>query len=307
MQALRLHEYGKLDHLKLDQIPDGEVGPGQVLIRNFASGVNPIDWKIALGYIQPPWTLPMTLGWDSAGVVEAVGAGVTTVKPGDRVVGAPDFLAAGAHAGHQVRGELEVVLLPETLSDNQAATLPVAGVTAWYTLFAAAKLEAGQAVLIHAAAGAVGVLAIQLAKQAGAYVVATASSPKHDLVRSLGADQVIDYRTTSFENVVRGMDVVLDTLGGEVQSKSYETLKPGGYLVSTVQPPDPGILGSLGINGSLITVPSDAVTLTELVRRAGSGELRTVVDRTLPAGDYLDAYDYSMTQRAQGKIILAWN
>ena len=307
MQALRLHEYGNLDHVHLDTLPDVEVGPGQILVRNHASGVNPVDWKVALGHIQPPWTLPITLGWDSAGVVEAVGTGVNTVKPGDRVLGFPNFIKAGAHATQQLFTEDEVVHLPDELSFGQGACLPVAGLTAWQALFNAANLQAGQAVLIHAAAGAVGLLAVQFAKQAGAYVIATASAPKHGFVRSLGADQIIDYRTTSFESVVRGVDVVFDTMGGEVQTKSYDALKPGGYIVSTVHPPDAAVLEAQGLLGSMVTVTPHAGTLMEIARRAASGELNIVIDRTLPASDFRAAFDYSITGRAQGKIILAWD
>ena len=307
MQALRLHEYGNLDHVHLDTLPDVEVGPGQILVRNHASGVNPADWKVALGHIQPPWTLPVTLGWDSAGVVEAVGDGVSTVKPGDRVLGFPNFIQAGAHATQQLFTEDEVVLLPDSLTFAQGACLPVAGLTAWQSLFNTANLQAGQAVLIHAAAGAVGLLAVQFAKQAGAYVIATASSSKHGLVRSLGADQIIDYRTTSFESVVRGVDVVFDTMGGEVQTKSYDVLKPGGYMVSVVHPPDAAVLDAQGLRGSMVTITPHAGTLMEIARRASTGELTIVIDRTLPASDFRDGFDYSITGRAQGKIILAWD
>ena len=269
--------------------------------------MNPVDWKVALGHIQPPWTLPVTLGWDSAGVVEAVGTGVNTVKPGDRVLGFPNFIKAGAHATQQLFTEDEVVHLPDELSFAQGACLPVAGLTAWQSLFNAANLQAGQAVLIHAAAGAVGLLAVQFAKQAGAYVIATASAPKHGFVRSLGADQIIDYRTTSFESVVRGVDVVFDTMGGEVQTKSYDSLKPGGYIVSTVHPPDAAVLEAQGLRGSMVTVTPHAGTLMEIARRAASGELTIVIDRTLPARDFRDGFEYSITGRAQGKIILAWD
>ena len=307
MQALRLHEYGNLDHVHLDTIPDFAAGAGQILVRNHASGVNPVDWKVALGHIQPPWALPVTLGWDSAGVVEAVGDGVSTVKVGDRVFGFPNFIKAGAHATQQLFTEDEVVPLPDAVSFAQGACLPVAGLTAWQSLFNTANLQAGQAVLIHAAAGAVGSLAVQLAKQAGAYVIATASSAKHGLVRSLGADQIIDYRTASFESVVRGVDVVLDTVGGEVQTKSYKVLKPGGYIVSTVHPPDAAQLDAQGLHGSIVSVTPAVATLMEIVRRASTGELVIVIDRTLPASDFRDAFDYSQTGRAQGKIILAWD
>ena len=184
---------------------------------------------------------------------------------------------------------------------------PFAGLTAWQSLFNTANLQAGQAVLIHAAAGAVGLLAVQFAKQAGAYVIATASSAKHGLVRSLGADQIIDYRTTSFESVVRGVDVVLDTVGGEVQTKSYDVLKPGGYIVSTVHPPDAAVLEAQGLHGSMVSVTPAVATLMEIARRASTGELVIVIDRTLPASDFRDAFDYSLTGRAQGKIILAWD
>lgn len=306
MQALRLYEYGNLNHLKLEELPDCTVQAGQVLVRNYASGVNPLDWKVALGYIQPPWALPLVLGWDSAGVVQEVGAGVTQMKAGDRVMGFPKFLEAGGHAEFQLFAEEEVIPLPDSLTFAQGATLPVAGLTAWQSLFNVAQLQTGQAVLIHGAGGAVGLLAVQLAKQAGAYVVATASSPKHDLVRSLGADQLIDYRTTSFDAVIRGMDVVLDTLGGDVQERSYGVLKAGGYLVSTVHPPDPAELESHGLQGSMLNLIPHAGTLAEISRRAGTGELRTVIDRTLPAADYQKAYRYSMTNRAQGKIVLDW-
>ena len=306
MQALRLHEFGNLDHVHLDTLPDVEVGPGQILVRNHASGVNPVDWKVALGHIQPPWTLPFTLGWDSAGVVEAVGAGTSTFKPGDRVFGMPNFIKAGSHATQQLFTEDEVVPLPNAVSFAQGACLPVAGLTAWQSLFNAANLQAGQAVLIHAAAGAVGLLAVQFAKQAGAYVIATASSPKHSFVRSLGADQIIDYRTTAFESVVRGVDVVFDTMGGEVQTKSYSTLKPGGYIVSTVHPPDAAVLEAQGLRGSMVTVTPHAGTLTEIARRTSAGELAIVIDRTLPASDFRAGFDYSITGHAQGKIILTW-
>ena len=307
MQALRLHEYGSLDHIRLDSIPDFAAGPGEILVRNHATGVNPVDWKVALGHIQPPWTLPITLGWDSAGVVQAVGSGITIVKAGDRVFGLPQFIKAGAHATAQLFTQDEVVPLPDALTFAQGACLPVAGLTAWQSLFNTAQLQAGHAVLIHAAAGAVGLLAVQFAKQAGAYVIATASAPKHDFVRSLGADQIIDYRTTSFESVVRGVNVVFDKMGGEVQTKSYGVLKPGGYIVSTVHPPDAAVLEALGVHGSMVAVSPDSGTLTEIARRVATGELVTVIDRALPASDYRAAFDYSIAGRAQGKIILTWD
>ena len=307
MRALRLHAYGSLDQLHLDSIDDLKPGAGEVLVRNHTTGVNPVDWKVALGHVQPPVSMPFTIGWDSAGVVEAVGAGVTGVQPGQRVTGFPQFMAAGAHASLQVFGQDEVIPLPDTVSFDQAATLPVAGLTAWFSLFENAKLQSGQTVLIHAAAGGVGLLAVQLAKQAGAHVVATASAPKHDLVRSLGADDLIDYRTASFEKLVRGVDVVFDTMGGEVQARSYGTLKAGGYMVSTVHPPDPAELAAHDLKGSMVSVTPHRAALMDIVQRVGDGRMRTVIDRSLPAADFRAALDYSVTNRAVGKILLAWD
>ncbi len=306
MQALRLHDFGSLDNVHLEQVADPSPGPGQVLVRNHVSGVNPVDWKVAMGYFRPPFAMPMTLGWDSAGVVERLGEGVTRFKAGDRVTAFPNFMLAASHAELQTFPEADVVALPDSLTFSQAATLPVAGLTAWQSLFDTAHLERGQSVLIHAAAGSVGLLAVQLAKEAGARVIATASAAKHDFVRSLGADEVIDYRTTAFETVVKGVDVVFDTVGGETQTKSLGVLKPGGYIVSAVQPPDAAALQVLGIRGSMVGVAPDAVALGEIVRRAGTGQLRTVIDRTLPAADFRAAFDYSITGRAQGKILLTW-
>lgn len=306
MQALRLHDFGSLDQLHLDAVPDPQASPGQVRVRNHSSGVNPVDWKVALGHLRPPFTMPIVLGWDSAGVVEQVGPGVTKFQPGDRVTAYPNFMLAGSHAELQCFPESDVVRLPDALSFAQAATLPVAGLTAWQSLFGAAQLKAGQSVLIHAAAGAVGLLAVQLAKQAGAYVIATASAPKHEFVSSLGADVVIDYRSTDFENAVKGMDVVFDMVGGETLAKSYGVLKAGGYLISSVQPPDPAQLAAHSLGGSMTGITPDPVALGEMVRRAATGELRTVIDRTLPAAEFRAALEYSMTGRAQGKIVLAW-
>ncbi len=307
MRALRLHEYGNLKNVLLESVPELAPRPGQVAVRNHSSGVNGIDWKIALGYIQPSVELPWVLGWDSAGTVLAVGDGVTRFQPGHRVVGMPDFLSAGAHAEIQLFDEDSLVALPNDVPFAQAATLPVSGLTAWQALFTVGQLQEGQAVLIHAAAGSVGVLAVQLAKQAGAYVVATASEPKHSLVLSLGADQIIDYQTTSFENVVRGMDLVIDTQGGQVQDRSYGALKSGGRLVSLVQPPHDSKLEEYGLTGAMMQAQPDAPTLTELVRRNAAGQLRSVIDSTVPAEDFRSAYDRSMTSRAQGKIVLSWD
>lgn len=306
MLALRLHEFGSLDNVRLEQIADLSPGPEQVLVRNHVSGVNPVDWKIAMGYFRPPFVMPMTLGWDSAGVVERVGKDVTRFQVGDRVAALPSLLLAASHAELQTFPEADVVVLPASLTFAQAATLPVSGLTAWQALFDTAHLERGQSVLIHAAAGAVGLLAVQLAKQAGARVIATASNAKHDFVRSLGADEVIDYRTTPFETVVKNVDVVFDTVGGDTQAKSFGVVKRGGSLISVVQPPDEAALAEHGIHGSMIGVVPDAIALGEIVRRAGNGQLRVVIDRTFPAAEFRAAFEYSMTGRAQGKILLTW-
>ena len=239
MKAIRIHNYGGPEVLQYEDAPRPKPQAGEVLIRVHAAGVNPIDWKVREGHMKDFWPhkFPLILGWDLSGVVEKLGRGVSRFKKGDEVYSLPDPTRNGAYADYIVVRESELALKPNSLHHIRAAAVPLAALTAWQSLFDTAQLQPGQRVLIHAGSGGVGHFAVQLAKWKGAYVFATASTKNQDLLRELGVDEPIDYTQQRFENVVRDIDIVLDTLGGETQERSWSVLKKGGVLVSLVQPP----------------------------------------------------------------------
>jgi NADPH:quinone reductase-like Zn-dependent oxidoreductase len=239
MKAIRIHAYGGPEFLVYEDAPRPQPEKGEVLIRVHAAGVNPVDWKIREGYLKDMLhrSLPLVPGWDVSGVVETVGPGVTRLKKGNEVYSRPDIARDGAYAEYIVVRESEVALKPKTIDHIHAAAIPLAGLTAWQSLFDAGKLMTGQKVLIHAAAGGVGSMAVQLAKWKGAYVVGTASEHNHDFLRDLGADEIIDYTKTRFEDAVHDTDMVFDTIGGDTRKRSWQVLKKGGILVSIISPP----------------------------------------------------------------------
>src|SRR5471030_1196754 len=243
MKAVCIYAYGGPDVLVYEDAPRPHPDHGEVLVRVHAAGINPVDWKIREGHQKDMLhhTFPLVLGWDVSGVVETLGTGVHRFKVGDEVFSRPDILRDGAYAEFIVIKESEVALKPKSIDHLHAAVLPLASLTAWQTLFDAAALSAGQRVLIHAAAGGVGHVAVQLAKWKGAHVIGTAAARNHEFLRQLGVDQVIDYDTERFEEVVQPVDVVLDTMGGEIQTRSWKVVKRGGILVSVVSPPSADI------------------------------------------------------------------
>jgi len=196
MKAIRIHGYGDVDTLSYEDAPMPEPGPADIRVRVHAAAVNPVDWKIRAGYLAAmiPYQMPLTLGWDVSGVVDKLGTDVTDVSVGEAVYSRPDITRDGSYAEYMVVRASEVAAKPETLSHNEAAAVPLAGLTAWQALFDHAQLKKGERVLIHAGAGGVGSFAIQFAKWAGAYVIATASSANEALIRDLGADEFVDYR-----------------------------------------------------------------------------------------------------------------
>lgn len=252
MRAVRIHRYGGPDVIRLEETARPEPGPDEVLVRVLAAGVNPVDWKTREGRgAARRWSgerFPVVLGWDLSGTVEAVGRSVTTVRPGDEVFGLVRFPEpAGCYAEYAAVPADQVVVKPAALDHAHAAALPLVALTAWQALFDTARLTAGETVLVHAAAGGVGHVAVQLAKWKGATVIATASESKHDLVRSLGADEVVDYRGTPFEKVATGVDVVLDPVGGDTLERSLEVVREGGRVVSLVADPDEDRAGERGV------------------------------------------------------------
>ncbi len=306
MKAVRIHRYGDAGVLSLDDVPQPAYGDDDVLIRVVAAGVNPVDWKIREGYLKNalPHRLPLTLGWDVSGVVAAAGRSVRTFKPGDLVYSRPDIARDGCYAEFVAVRASEVAPRPTTISHVAAATLPLAGITAWQAIVETAQVTTGQRVLIHAAAGGVGSLAVQLAKWRGAHVIATASAANADLVSFLGADEVIDYRRERFFERAQGVDVVFDTVGGQVQQDSWRTLKPGGLLVSIVDPPSEELARQRSVQAAFIFIQPNAEILEQLGGLVDAGQVRPVVGAEFALRDAAAAHRLSQSGRARGKIVL---
>ena len=280
-----------------------------VLARSWCGSMrrtNPVDWKVREGYGKEGLghKLPLILGWDVSGVVEAVGAGVDRLKVGDEVYSRPDLSRDGAYAEYIVMREALVARKPRTMDHVHAAAIPLAAMTAWQALFDAAGLSPGQRVLIHAAAGGVGTFAVQLAKWKGAHVIGTASTKNQDLLRQLGADGAIDYRSVAFETVVQDMDVVLDTIGGETQARSWTVLKKGGVLVSTVSPPSPEEAAAHGVRGVYFFLDPKLAQLEEITKLVDSGKLKPIVDTVPPLAGARCAHESSQAAMVRGKIVL---
>jgi len=306
MKAIRIHEYGDVDTLTYEDAPMPQPGPADVRIRVHAAAVNPVDWKIRAGYLATmiPYKMPLTIGWDVSGVVEQVGAEVTHLAVGDEVYCRPDIARDGSYAEYMVARASEVALKPETLSHNEAAAVPLAGLTAWQALFEHAQLKDGERVLIHAGAGGVGSFAIQFAKSAGAHVIATASAGNEALVRDLGADEFVDYRSQRFEEVLAKVDVVLDTVGGDTQTRSIPLLNSGGRLFSVVETPDDVALAAMGATGGIFMVQPSSKDLGTIAKLIEKGTVRVLIDSVFPLSEARAAHTKSQTGRARGKIVL---
>lgn len=305
MKAVQIYAFGGREVLELNDIAIPEAKQGEVLIKIHAASVNPVDWKIRQGYLQPllNHALPLTMGWDVSGEVVAVGGGVIHLKVGDEVYSRPNIANNGSYAEYMTASAEEVALKPKSLTWQEAAGVPLAGLTAWQGLYELANVEAGEQVLIHGGSGAVGQFAIQLAKLRGATVYTTTSARNTDLVLSLGADHAIDYQQVDFSEL-RDMDVVLDTIGGEVQDKSWKTIKPGGRLLSIVQTPDEAVAASHGVTASFYFIEPDRSQLEEMARLADAGKLVVNIDSEFPLDQIADAHERSESGRAQGKIII---
>ncbi|MEP0817473.1 MULTISPECIES: NADP-dependent oxidoreductase [Trichocoleus] len=248
--------------------------------------------------------MPLTLGWDVSGVVEAVGENVNTFKPGDEVYSRPDIKRDGAYAEYIAVKASEVAFKPKTVDHIHAAAVPLAGITAWHCLFEAAGLTAGQRVLIHAAAGGVGSYAVQLARWKGAHVIGTASARNQDFLFQLGADEIIDYQTTQFEDVVEPVDVVFDTVGGEVQERSWQVVKPGGILVSVISPPPEEKAAAHQCRSAYVFIQPRADWLSEIAQLIDSGQVKPIVETVLSLSQAGEAHKLSEGGHTRGKIVL---
>ncbi|TSD85165.1 NADP-dependent oxidoreductase [Mycobacterium sp. KBS0706] len=306
MKAARIHAYGDLGNAAVEEVPVPEVGPDEVLIRVAAASVNPLDVKLIGGGLDTyfPLAFPYALGTDLAGTVERAGPLAARWRPGDRVIARADPVRGGAFAEFAVVPAARIAAAPATLPPAAAAGLPTAAGTAWQALFETAHLRAAQTVLIHAGAGGVGSAAVQLARIAGARVAATASGANADLLRRLGAGQVIDYRTEDFAAAVRDVDVVLDTVGGETQQRSFAVLRPGGVLASIVSPPDEALAQAHGVSATFVFHQTDATRLGLVAGLCDAGSLTVVMDRELALGGLAVALDHVASGHTRGKVLL---
>ncbi|MDN3355455.1 NADP-dependent oxidoreductase [Actinomadura sp. DC4] len=307
MRAVGQDTLGGPEVLKIVEVERPEPGPVEILVRVHAAGVNPTDWKARATGGRFGASLPV-LGFDVSGVVEEVGPGVTLYKPGDEVFGMPRFPhPAGAYAEYVTAPPRHFIRKPATLDHVRAAALPLVALTAWQGLVDTAGLQAGQRVLVHAAAGGVGHVAVQIAKALGAHVIGTARTPKHDLVRSLGADEMIDYTQVDFAEAVRDVDVVVDTIGGDYGTRSLRTLRDGGVLVSFVPPVEESLraeAAARGIAAGWTLVEPDYAGLKEIVALVESGRLHAEIDTVFPLEEAAKAHALGETGRTTGKIVL---
>ncbi|MCX5145249.1 MULTISPECIES: NADP-dependent oxidoreductase [unclassified Streptomyces] len=304
MRAVVVSQWGGPEVLTEVEAERPEPGLNEILVRVHAAGVNPVDWKTRASGGLIGWGEVPMVGWDVSGTVEAVGPGVTLYRAGDEVYGMPHFpRQAGGYAEYVVAPTRHFARKPAALDHVQAAALPLAALTAWQALVDTAGVSAGQRVLVHAAAGGVGHLAVQIAKARGAYVIGTASAGKHELLRELGADEVLDYRTTDFEDAVSDVDIVIDAVGGDYGQRSLKVLKPGGHLV-TLPGPDGLPADPQGVHASWVLVEPDLKGLEEIAALADQGLLKPLIDTVLPLEQAAKAHEIGEQGRTTGKIVL---
>jgi len=306
MKAIQIHHYGGKEVLQYEECPMPDISEQQVLIKVIATSVNPVDWKIREGYLKEiiDYPLPFIPGWDVAGIVEKVGKQVTKFSLGDAVYSRPDIAKNGSYAEYIAVDADEVAKKPTTLSFIESASLPLTGITAWEMLFTAANLQAGQTVLIHGGSGGVGSLAVQLAKHKDAKVISTTSEKNRAFVASLGADEIIDYTSVDFKTVVKDVDAVIDTIGGQVQQDSFEVLKPGGVLVSIVEVPDQEKAAQMNIRPEFVMIEPNAKILEQLSELVDQGHVRPIIAAEFSLKDISKAHELSQTGRARGKIVI---
>ena len=306
MKAVRVYEYGDVGVLRHEEVSRPAIAPGEVLVRVRAAGVNPADCQIRAGHYRNvlPLPLPFIPGWDLAGTVETVGADVTRWRPGDRVFAMADMSRDGAYAQFIAIAATSLAPAPSTVPLAHAAGAPLALLTAWQSLFEEGALERGRRVLVHAAAGGVGQFTVQLARHAGAHVLATASPGNAERVRALGAEEVLDYRGDELRRV-RDIDLIIDAAGGETRERSWNLLRPGGRLVAVAMPPpDPVVAARHGVECRMVAVRPDGARLEQLAPLFQSGALRVAIERELPLREAAAAHALSETRHVRGKIIL---
>jgi NADPH:quinone reductase-like Zn-dependent oxidoreductase len=311
MRAVRLHEYGGPDRLELDDVPRPVAAPGEVLLRVRYASINPIDWKLREGLVRNWWplALPAVLGRDVSGDVVQVGEGVSGIGCGDAVAAflgrAPEAAAGrGGYAEYVAVDARDVVRKPGNIDYAQAAAFPLVAVTAWAALVDAGQVQAGERVLVHGGAGGVGSMAVQIAKAKGAHVIATASARNHEFVKSLGAEQAIDYRNVQFETVLKDVDLVIDTVGGDTLARSPRVLRDGGRLVSIAGRPPAECGRRIACPTDRDSAGQDERAMRELAAMIEAGALRIHVDEVFPLERAGEAQERNREGHTRGKIVL---
>jgi NADPH:quinone reductase-like Zn-dependent oxidoreductase len=299
MKAIRMHTRGGPETLVCEDIPKPVPSKDEALVRVYACGVTPTEFT---------WSsterLPVVMGHEVSGVVEALGPGVTEVRVDDRVYALTDFWRDGAAAEYVlVRGQ-DLAPKPNSLNYVQAAAVPLSALTAWQALFHHGRLTKGQRVLIHGAAGGVGSFAVQLARWRGAHVIATASAGNFDFLHRLGADEVIDYATEQFENKVHGADMVLDLIGGDTLERSWDVLKRGGVLVTTVAPVSQEKANAHAVQGIFFIVKPSRPGLIEIARLIDEGHVRVNIEAVFPLERAREAFEQGLSRHVRGKLVL---
>ena len=307
MKAVRIHNYGGSEELIYEEVPVPEPGPGELLVRVHAASVTPMDWKMREGYVREWVDVPMPhiLGRALAGDVVAVGPEVTGFAVGDAVCGTVNLMK-GTHAEYVTVPAAEVMVKPATVDYESAAAVSFSGLAAWQALVETGGVAEGQTVLIHAAAGAVGSLAVQIAKAHGARVIGTASQTNEEFVRSLGADEVIDYTTTRFEDVVHDVDLVLDLVGGDTQDRSWPVLKPGGILVSLISltPEAQEAAAAQGARAAMVATRPDMAQLQQIADLMAVGQVKPAIGTVRPLAEVREVQELSQTGHARGQLVL---
>jgi NADPH:quinone reductase-like Zn-dependent oxidoreductase len=302
MKAIVINTYGNEDVLNYVDVERPEPKADEVLVKVHVAGVNPVDWKIRDGMGERlGLKLPIFLGGEIAGTIEKIGGDVKDFKEGDAVYG---IVTSGGYAEYAIAKIGEIATKPQSLDFENAAAIPLGALTAWQAMFDLANLSSGQRLLITAASGGVGSLAVQLAKAKGAFVIGMASGKNEQFVRDLGADEFVDYTKQNFEEVVKDVDVVFDTVGGDTFEKAFQTLKPGGFLVTAVQFPSEEKAQEFGAKAARVYCKPNASQLVAIGRLVAEGKLKAHVSTVLPLSEVKKAHQLSQSGRTRGKIVL---
>jgi NADPH:quinone reductase-like Zn-dependent oxidoreductase len=305
MKAAVFHEYE--GPVEIAEVAKPELQDSSVLVEVYAASLNPIDNILRAGYLRQmlELTFPHVKGYDVSGTVVEIGKNVKSVKIGDDVFARPNQMDAGSIAEFARIQEDELAIKPSNMTHLQAASVPLAGLTAWQALITKGKIKESDKVLIHAGSGGVGTLAIQIAKHFGAFVATTTSDKNEGLVKELGADLVIDYTTQNFEDELSDYDLVIDTIGGETLTRSFKVLKKGGNMVSVKSQDNDNLAEKYGVHFEWFFMSPDGKMLSELAKLISQGNIKTVIDSIFRMDQAAEAFDRLATGRAKGKIVIA--